>query len=104
MAHSKPGTLTPNVATADIQIDDTWPHGITIINITGSGTGIIWYRLDGVNPEPMADDSFVCVDAVFIPNPANGQYTPNREAVKIRLISSAALQYTVEGNPAWKLA
>ena len=104
MPHSTPGILAPNVA-EEVTIHDTWPHGITIINITGSATGVIWYRLDGEDPEPMAEDSFLCIDAVFIPNPAGAMtQQANQEPVKVKLVSTAALTYTVEGNPAWKRA
>jgi hypothetical protein len=106
MARTKPGTLVANQI-AEVQIDDSYPHGITIINLSGSGAGLIWYRLDGGDPAPYTDDSFVCVDAVFIPNPAEADGLSSfqaGEAVKVRLISTAALKYTVEGNVAWKRA
>ncbi|HEX8347509.1 MAG TPA: hypothetical protein VF657_22665, partial [Actinoplanes sp.] len=62
-----------------------------------------WYRLDGTDPTVGGDDSFPCLDTVHIPHPADGEAgLPRNEQVEVRIISSAAVQYTVEGNPVWK--
>lgn len=103
MARSKHGTLVAGVVTP-VTITDSYPHGITIINRT-PGAGPISYRLDGVDPVIGADDTFICLDAVFVPHPADGEgYTPTteQEAVEVRLRAASAVDFTVEGNPVWK--
>lgn len=101
---AKTGVLTPGTP-ALVPIADTYPHGITINILPGSPSGVLWYRLDGVDPVAEGDDSFPCFDSVFIPHPAVGAgYSPpeGAEPVEVRLISPVALKYTVEGNRTWK--
>lgn len=90
---AKSGTLTSNVVTS-VEITDAWPAGIEVIN--RSGTGEIWVRLDGVNPTVAGDDCYVVLGARrFEPQ------TVGRESVTVKLISSGALKYTVEGTVRW---
>lgn len=105
MPQSKTGTITPGGTASKVVIDDTWPHGVTINNLSGAAAGTIWYRLDGQDPAVEGDDSFPCFDSVFIPHPAVGEdYTPPAagEAVEVRLTASTALKWHVEGNRRWK--
>lgn len=113
MARSESGRLTANAVTPET-VDFVFPHGITIMKLPESdGTypaQPIWYRLDGTNPTVGGSDSFVCIDAVFIPHPAGGGggsgYSPTDadQSVQIRMISANDVNYQVEGNPLWKHA
>lgn len=95
MANAKSGTLTPNVVTA-VAITNGWPDGVEVINRTG--TGQIWVRLDGVNPTVAGDDCYVVLGARRF-DPPDGANRP--WPLSVRLISTEALDYTVEGQPAW---
>jgi hypothetical protein len=106
MARSRPDVLVASTAKT-VTVTDTWPHGITIAKLPNADGSVavqpIWYRLDGVDPVPMGDDSFIVLDVLFLPNPADGEgYTPQREGVEVRLICAEATRFTVEGNPTWK--
>lgn len=86
------GTLTPDQV-EDVEIEDAWPDGITVIN--RSQTGTIWVRLDGVNPVAAGDNSHPVLGVRYFPAPRV------QEAVTVKLISDAALDYTVEGTVRW---
>lgn len=102
MPRCKSGTLTANTPIT-VTIDDSWPGGVSISRLVEGPVGTIWYRLDGTNPTVGGDDSFPCLDTVHIPHPADGEAgLPKTEPVEVRIISAAAVQYVVEGNPAWK--
>lgn len=88
--NARSGTLTPNTV-ASVPITDAYPDGLWVIN--RSQTGEIWVRLDGQNPTVAGDDCFVVLGARYFPATTIG-----REAVTVRLISTLALTYTVEGT------
>lgn len=95
MARSVSGTLTPDtVATVTITpVDST---GIEIINRSASGT--IWYRADGTAPTVAGDDCHPVLGARQVDNP----FTVDARTVVIKLISTSALDYTVEvATPRW---
>lgn len=91
MAKSKHGTLVANTV-ASVAITD---HGGHLEIVNRSGTGEIWARFDGTNPVAEADDTFVIVGARRFPivNLAITDVT----TVTVKLISTAALKYSVEG-------
>jgi hypothetical protein len=102
MARCKSDTLAAGIAEA-VTIDDSWPGGVSISRLIEGPVATIWYRLDGVDPTVGGEDCFPCLDTVHIPHPADGETgLPKSEKVEVRLISSAAVQYVVEGNPVWK--
>lgn len=105
MARSHSGTLTPSTVApvtvgpvsssstgfgADVE---TVTGGIEVVN--RSLTGEIWVRLDGVDPVVGADDCFVVLGARRFDNPTVGG------SVTVKLISTAALTYSVEATPGW---
>lgn len=85
MAYARSGTLAPGVVTAvDVVADG---NGLQIVNRSGSGA--IWVRLDGVDPVAAANDTFVVLGV---------RHFPTRTGpVNVRMISAAALDWTVEG-------
>lgn len=85
MANAKSGTLTPStVATVTVSADGL---GIQVVNRTGTGT--MWVRLDGTDPVAAADDCYVVLGVRHFPTRTG--------AVQVRLLSTDALDYTVEG-------
>ncbi len=85
MANIKSGTLTPStVATVTVSADGL---GIQVVNRSQNGT--IWVRLDGVDPVAAADDVFAVIGV--------RHFATRTGSVQVRLISTAALAYTVEG-------
>jgi len=96
-AEALSGTLTANVATTGLQLTATYPGGINIIN--RSGTGTIWYRLDGTAPTVAGNDCHPVLGAVHIDNPFDTGTALG--AVTVKLISDAALAYTIECDPTW---
>lgn len=85
-AYALSGTLAANVVTSVIVAG--WPYGINVVN--RSGTGTIWVRMDGVDPTVAGQDCFPVLGARNFPSPGAN--------VNVRLISSGALDYTVEGQ------
>lgn len=84
MAATAHGTLVADtVTTATIDIRRA---GLEIVN--RSETGEIWARFDGVNPVIGAADSYVIVGA--------RSYVFSSSPVTVKLISNAALKYSVE--------
>lgn len=94
MPRAKSGTLVANTVTS-VTVTDVNPGGVEIVN--RSQTGQIWVTLDGTEPTVAGDDCFIVLGARYFENPT----VPAREQVVVKLISSAALDYTVEGNPKW---
>lgn len=88
--NARSGTLTPSTV-ATVAITDAWPDGIWVTNRTQSGQ--IWVRFDGVNPVVGADDCYVVLGARLFPVTTSG-----RDAISVKLISTQALDYTVEGS------
>lgn len=85
MANAKSGTLTiSTVATVTVTADG---NGIQIVN--RSQTGTIWVRLDGVDPVAAADDNYAVLGVRHFPTRTG--------AISVRLLSTAALDYSVEG-------
>lgn len=95
MARALSGTLTANEVT-DLTIEGAHPHGVHIINRTGTGT--IWYRCDGVDPEVAGEGSHPCLSSRRVDNPFATQASGT---VVVKLISDVALAYTVEAEPRW---
>lgn len=91
--NARSGTLTASTV-ATVAITDAWPDGITVVN--RSQTGTIWVRLDGTDPTVAGDDCYPVLGARHFP-----ATTVRKEAVTVKLISSAALDYTVEGTAKW---
>jgi hypothetical protein len=85
MANAKSGTLTANVVTTlTVNADGL---GLQIVNRTQ--TGVIWVRLDGTDPVAAADDNFSVLGV--------RHFVTRTGAVQVRLISTGALDYSVEG-------
>lgn len=91
MAVARSGTLTAGGPATTVDITDAWPGGIWVIN--RSQTGEIWVTLDGSVPTVAGNDCFVVLGARFFANPRVGDDT-----VAVKLISSAALTYSVEST------
>lgn len=95
MARAVSGTLTEDTP-ATVTLTNVASDGIEIINRSGSGT--IWYRLDGTNPTVAGDNCHPVLGARYIDNP----HVVNAGAVVVKLISNEALDYTVEvATPRW---
>jgi hypothetical protein len=93
VAAARHGILTANVVTT-VTITDAWPGGIDIVN--RSLTGEIWVTLDGSTPTVAGDDCYVVLGARRFDNPSIGDDT-----VAVRLLSTAALAYSVESTVPW---
>lgn len=88
---AKSGTLTANtVATVTVSVDSSG-SGNTFTVTNRSLTGTIWVRVDGTNPTVAGDNCF----------PVLGSRTFKAKSglreVAVKLISDAALAYSVEG-------
>lgn len=95
MARAVSGTLTPDTP-ATVTLTNIASDGIEIINRSGSGT--IWYRLDGGTPTVAGENSHPVQGARYIDNP----HAVNAGTVVVKLISDEALDYTVEvATPRW---
>ncbi len=85
MANAKSGTLTiSTVATVTVTADGL---GIQVVNRTQ--TGVIWVRLDGVDPVAAADDCYAVLGV--------RHFLTRTGAIQVRMLSTDALDYTVEG-------
>lgn len=91
---AKSGTLVTNTPVS-VPITNAYPDGIYVVN--RSQTGQIWVRLDGTDPTVAGDDCFVVLGARYFPNP----WSAAAENVTVKLISNAALDYTVESSAEW---
>lgn len=87
---AKSGTLTPSTV-ATVTVLNCFP-GLNIVNRSGSGT--IWVRLDGQDPTVAGDNCFPVLGVRYFSIPST-----NADKVTVKLISTAALDYTVEGDP-----
>lgn len=81
------GTLTANVV-ATVSIDAYTP-ALTVVNRSQSGE--IYFTVDGTTPV-IESNGFVCLGSRIVTSPALNQ------ATTIKLVSNAALRYTVEGE------
>lgn len=97
MARAVTGTLEPGVVSS-VTVQGVQDYGIEIINLTGSG--VIWYRLDGEDPEVGVGGSHPVLGSRKVNDP-NYSVPSNRDAVTVKLISDEALMFTVEGEPIW---
>lgn len=88
--NAKSGTLTP-ATVATVTITDGYPDGVWVANRSQSGQ--IWVRFDGVNPTVAGDDCCLVMGFRLFP-----VTTVGKETIVVKLISSAALDYTVEGT------
>ena len=84
------GTLTASTV-ATVTVSDAFP-GINIVN--RSQTGTIWVTLDGSTPTVAGANCYPVLGVRYF-NVAG----PHATAVTVKLISSSALDYTVEGDP-----
>ena len=85
MANAKSGTLVAStVSTVTVSADG---RGIQVVNRTQ--TGVIWVRLDGVDPAAAADENFAVLGVRHFPTRTG--------SIEVRMISADALAYTVEG-------
>ena len=88
---AKSGTLTiSTVASVAVSVDAFGP-GNQVGVLNRSSTGVIWVRTDGVDPTVAGDNCFPVLSYRAFNVPAGGT------EVTIKLISDAALAYTVEG-------
>jgi hypothetical protein len=87
---AKSGTLVANTVTP-VAVLNCFP-GINVVNRSGSGT--IWVRLDGVDPTVAGDNCFPVLGVRYFSVPA-----ANADKITVKLISTAALDYTVESDP-----
>lgn len=94
MARSVSGTLTEDQV-EEVTLTGVTGAGIEIIN--RSQTGTIWYRCDGGDPEPGADNSHPVLGSRRVDNP----FGLRAGTVVVKLISDAALDFTVEADPRW---
>lgn len=85
MANAKSGTLTANAVTSITVSADGL--GIQVVNRTQ--TGVIWVRLDGVDPVAAADSNYAVLGV--------RHFATRTGAVTVKMISIGALDYTVEG-------
>ncbi len=96
VARAKSATLTiSTVDTVTITAAFASPGGIEVIN--RSQTGTIWVRFDGAAPTVGGDDCHPVLGTRFFENPW-AVYSTN---AGVKLISDAALAYTVESAPDW---
>jgi hypothetical protein len=87
---AKSGTLTAGGPATTVVVGMI-RDGVTVIN--RSQTGELWVRLDGQDPTVAGDDCFVVLGArTFTPPDIDW-------AMEIRMISSQALNYSVESHP-----
>jgi hypothetical protein len=85
VAFAASGTLVGNtVTTVTVR---GWTYGINVINRTG--TGQIWVTINGTTPTVAGADCFVVLGARNFPC--------NNADTVVKLICSAANDYTVEG-------
>lgn len=90
MRTAKSGTLTPSAITS-VTITEGYPS-VEIVN--RSLTGTIWVTLDGTDPTVAGDNCYPVLGVRVFNLPA-----PHTTAVTVKLLSTAALDYTVEGDP-----
>ncbi len=96
VARAKSTTLSANtVDTITVTGAFASPGGIEVIN--RSQTGTIWVRLDGTAPTVGGDNCHPVLGTRFFENPW-AVYSTN---AVVKLISDAALAYTVESAPDW---
>jgi hypothetical protein len=92
--NTRSGTLTIDTVTS-VALTDVWPEGVWVHN--RHQTGEIWVRLDGTDPTVGGDDCYIVQGSRFFPASEIA-----REDVTVKLISSAALNYAVEGAVKWQ--
>jgi len=97
MARSVSGTLTQDQVET-VTVTGVADAGIEIVNL--SQTGVIWYRLDGLDPAVGGDGSHPVLGARRVDNP----WTKGAGTVTVKLIADAALDYCVEAEPKWERA
>lgn len=98
MARSVKGTLVPGVVTT-VTVQHVADYGIEIIKLT-SGDDVIWYRLDGEDPAVFTSGSHPVLGSRKVADPGYN-VAPENDAVQVKLICSAAVDFVVEGEPAW---
>lgn len=82
------GTLTAGQA-ATVTITDAYP---SVLVINRSGTGAIWVTLDGSTPTVAGANCYPVLGS------RSFGIDPGSRPTVVKLISSAALDYTVEGG------
>lgn len=90
MAHTAHGVLTADqVTTVDIEAGRS--GGIVVVN--RNQEGVIWVRIDGVNPQVEGADSY----AVFGAREFDLGRRQREQTTAVKLLSDADRSYTVEG-------
>jgi hypothetical protein len=90
MAHTAHGVLTAGqVTTVDVEAGRS--GGIVVVN--RDQAGVIWVRLDGVNPQVEGVDSY----AVFGAREFQLGRRQVEQSTSVKLLSDADRAYTVEG-------
>lgn len=84
------GTLVASTV-APVTVTDGYP-GVVVLN--RSATGTIWVRLDGTDPTVAGANCYPVMGVRYFRVPG-----PHAVTVTVKLIASAALDYTVEGDP-----
>lgn len=93
LKRSVSGTLTPGVVKTEIvRIDQSM--GAAVVN--RSMTGTIWIRVDGIDPATSPLDN--CFPVMAVRN-----IQGRSDSIEVRMISTQALDYTVEGS-LWPLS
>lgn len=87
MAIAKSGTLTANTVKTETVSTDY--QGIVVVN--RDQTGEIWVRIDGTDPTVGGADCFVVLGARQFATEGSGSIT-------VKMISTSAIRYTVEGG------
>lgn len=91
---SRHGTLAiSTVATVTMNFTQ-YGGGRSVRVVNRSGTGVIWYTIDGSTPVAAANDTLL-VDANITANDHKLGPADGAETVTVKLISTAALDYSV---------
>jgi hypothetical protein len=92
MAKAKHGTLTANTV-ATVTLDTPFRYTAIVDVINRSMTGEIYVTTDGTDPTVAGDDTILVAGVTSFAR-------PNGASLTVKLISSAALSYTVQERPA----
>jgi hypothetical protein len=92
MNKSAHGTLVANTVTTVSLTEAGWPVAASILVINVSGGTPIYVRMDGTDPAVKGADSRVVIDFRSFASNEDG----NANATDVRLISAAAVDYSIE--------
>ena len=88
MARTAHGTLAANVVTS-VTVDSGWGR---IVVINRQQSGVIWVRLDGIDPVPEGPDTFAVFGAREFTHRPNTQ----RSTFEVLMFSDNIREYSVE--------